>query len=101
MKSCAFQCSTCKGKFEAKAEDYVSSGYWPAQALGGFYYFSEEVLQLWNNLKYNSPGTSESKFIETLQALSLYENRVIVFLNNYTYYITIAEINYFKDRCHQ
>lgn len=76
MKSCAFLCKTCKEKTEAKAEDYVSSGYWPAKPLGGSYYFSEEVLQLWNNLKYNSPGTSESKFIETLKVITLQENRV-------------------------
>lgn len=80
MKSCAFKCMLCKVKLEAKAEDYVSSGYWPAQPLGGFYYFSEEVLRLWNNLKYNSPGTSESKFIQTLRVISLQENRVIFLL---------------------
>ena len=61
---------------KATSEEYIISGYWPGSPSGGEYLFTEDVLSHWNDLKHETPSTSEGKFVQTLEHASRRHNRV-------------------------
>lgn len=79
VHSAAFRCTACDFKREATASEYANSGFWPASAVDSNYFFREKLLSFWSKLKYNAPGTSEGKFVETLSEMSIDGDRVIYF----------------------
>lgn len=54
----------------------IRSGWMPGKPNDFRYFFSTDLLSLWFHLKHNTPGTSESKFVETLSELSTHHGRV-------------------------
>lgn len=78
MSSSAFSCNNngCGYSAEASKEDYVRSQFWPGAPENSPYLFEEEVLALWFNLRNKCPGTSLSKFLETLESMSRLGGRV-------------------------
>ena len=62
---------------ELSEEEYVKYHWWPGTPSGSMYLFAEEVLQFWFHLKHQNLGSSERKFLETLNSLSKAANRVI------------------------
>ena len=74
-----FKCVACGGSFEPLFNDFIFSGYWPGSATNTNYFFDEVLLKFWFHLRHKTPGTSEQKFVESLEEMSLESNRVCVF----------------------
>jgi len=54
----------------------VRSQFWPGAPENSPYLFDEDVLALWFHLRNKCPGTSLSKFLETLECMSRLGGRV-------------------------
>ena len=65
-----FKCSSCKAVNSATESDFVASGWWPGSPKHKSYLFSMELLIFWKHLSHKTPGTSERKFLETLNEVS-------------------------------
>ena len=76
LKNASFVCKSCKYSTDAKASDYIFSGYWPSSPGIGSYLFTEELLLTWLHTQHKAPGTSETKFIEIRQLISMEYGRV-------------------------
>lgn len=90
LKSTAFLCENaeCGIQFEARTEDYVSSGYWPGTADDkSFYLVCRNFLSLSYHLQHKSPGISYRAIIGVLSALSSWNQRV-----NYITILLLFEI---------
>jgi hypothetical protein len=55
----------------------MCSGYWPGSLSNTSYYFEDRFLQMWYHLRHKTPGTSEGKFIEAFEEISLEDDRVL------------------------
>ncbi|KAK4003721.1 hypothetical protein OUZ56_005476 [Daphnia magna] len=75
LNTTEFVCCVCKASRIASNEDYLCSGYWPSSLSNNSYFTEEDLLGMWYHLRHKTPGTSERKFIETLQEISLENNR--------------------------
>lgn len=73
-----FRCSTieCRSVQEVTASDFVASGFWPGSPTRTAYLFSTSVMLHWFHLKHKTPGTSEMKYVELLEAVSKDAGRV-------------------------
>ena len=76
LNNTEFVCSACKTSHVASNEEYLCSGYWPGSLSNNSYFIEEDLLCMWYHLRHKTPGTSERKFIETLQEISLENDRV-------------------------
>lgn len=76
LNTTQFVCSVCNASQIASNEDYLCSGYWPGSLSNNSYFIEEDLLGMWHHLRHKTPGTSERKFIETLQEISLENDRV-------------------------
>ena len=76
VQSTAFTCSRCQCSVEATSEQYINSGWWPGTIKADRHLFDEEMLLFWYHLKHTTPGTSEQKFAEAIEALSIKEDKV-------------------------
>ncbi|EFX80120.1 hypothetical protein DAPPUDRAFT_103578 [Daphnia pulex] len=66
----------CNASQIVSNEDYLCSGYWSGSLSNNSYFIEEDLLGMWHHLRHKTPGTSERKFIETLQEISLENDRV-------------------------
>ena len=69
-------CSACKTSHVASNEEYLCSEYWPGSLSNNSFFIEEDLLCMWYYLRHKTLGTSERKFIETLQEISLENDRV-------------------------
>ena len=76
VTSTQFVCSVCKKSRLATNEEYMFCGYWPGSLSHNSYFIEEDLLSLWHHLRHKTPGTSERKFVETLEEISLDNDRV-------------------------
>ena len=64
-------CTSCSSKFIGSSQKtMIMSGFWPASPLKSTTFYSMELLEFWENLSNNSPGTSLSSFIRSVEAIS-------------------------------
>ena len=54
----------------------VLSGYWPATPQIGVTYYSNDLFELWDALCSQSPGTSTTSFLKSLENISISAGRV-------------------------
>ncbi|XP_057370011.1 uncharacterized protein LOC130691120 [Daphnia carinata] len=94
LKNTEFWCSECKQSRLATNEEYMCSGYWPGSLSNCSYFFEENLLRMWHRLRHKTPGTSERKFIETLEEISLDCNRVNI-INRTLFNRARREFEYF------
>lgn len=71
-------CLECPFLRDATASDYLSAGFWPGCPSVGSYLFSDDLFIHWQHTQHKSPGSSERKFIETLEDISRQWGRVCV-----------------------
>ena len=76
VTSTQFVCSVCKKSRLATNEEYMYSGYWPGSLSHNSYFIVEDLLSFGHHLSHKTPGTSERKFVETLEEISLANDRV-------------------------
>ncbi|EFX66125.1 hypothetical protein DAPPUDRAFT_116662 [Daphnia pulex] len=76
VTSTLFVCSVCKESRLATNEEYMYSGYWPGSLSHNSYFIEEDLISFWHHLRHKTPGTSERKFVETLEEISLDNDRV-------------------------
>jgi len=76
LRRTQFLCSSCGKDREATPENYIESGYFPGTTSSISCYFSIELIEFWNILKHETPGTSERKFVKTLEIISKMRGRV-------------------------
>ena len=76
LRRTQFLCSSCGNNREATPENYIESGYFPGTTSSISCYFSIELIEFWNILKHETPGTSERKFVKTLEIISKMRGRV-------------------------
>lgn len=78
LSTAAFSCSDCHTVIEANAEQYVTSGLWPANPGQKVptYFVHTDYLRYWYFNKHETPGTSELKFLEISRHIARSENRV-------------------------
>lgn len=78
VDSCSFKCLSCSSVKEASKTDYFNIGFWSGSPEEGesSYLFSCSLLKMWYYTKHNTPGTSEMKFIETIEDISREYDRV-------------------------
>lgn len=72
-----FSCTICSFHKNADKLDYVKSSFWPGDCENPVYLFSEEVLSHFHHTQHRTPGSSESKFLETLEEASKECGRVL------------------------
>lgn len=73
-----FMCTNCNKLTKPSFQDCAASGFWPGTPEGITVLFDPKALHFWNNLRlltHHTFGTSESKFIECLSALSFQAGR--------------------------
>ena len=75
-----FVCSVCNESRLATNKEYMFSGYCPASLSDNSYFIEEDLLSFWHHLRHKKPGTSERKFVETLDKISLDNDRVNLIL---------------------
>ncbi|KAK4024213.1 hypothetical protein OUZ56_009600 [Daphnia magna] len=76
LTSTQFVCSVCKESRLATNEEYMFSGYWLGSLSHNSYFIEEDLLSFWHHLRHKTPGTSERKYVETLEEISLDNDRV-------------------------
>lgn len=76
LRSASFYCGGCNSSFEAGLDDYIYSGLWPGLPCVGRYLFDEELLFLYYQTQHLSPGTSENKFVKSLEEISTRAGRI-------------------------
>ncbi len=87
-----FRCKDCQSTRDATIEEYLCSGYWPGSISNNSYFFEEEMLKMWYHLRHKTPGTSERKFVETLEEISLDNDRVVIESKKCEYIITLQPL---------
>ncbi|KAK4024214.1 hypothetical protein OUZ56_009601 [Daphnia magna] len=75
LTSTQFVCSVCKESRLATNEEYMFSGYWLGSLSHNSYFIEEDLLSFWHHLRHKTPGTSERKYVETLEEISLDNDR--------------------------
>lgn len=90
LKSAMFYRNSCNSFVEATIEDYLAAQFWPAAASDATYFFDFDVLQLWQHLRNQCPGTSLRKFIESLEGISESAGRVSNFVLLYSVFVIIT-----------
>ena len=83
-------CTSCSNKFVGCSYMMmIMSGFWPASPVKASTFYSVELLQFWENLSNNSPGTSLSSFIRSIEGISKNAGQVTICLHYYTLVIVI------------
>ncbi|EFX63057.1 hypothetical protein DAPPUDRAFT_269147 [Daphnia pulex] len=85
---------SCSYGAELTEKDYIQSNWWPGTPSSSTYLFSEDLLQFWFHLKHQNLGSSERKFIETLNRISKASDRVDV-INRTLFNKASREYDYF------
>jgi len=66
-------CSYCENG--VTQQNMVLSGYWPATPQIGVTYYSNDLFELWDALCSQSPGTSTTSFLKSLENISISAGR--------------------------
>lgn len=80
----------CNKSRDVSNHEYLCSGYWLGSLSNNTYFFDESMLEMWYHLRHKTPGTSERKFVETLEEVSYDNDRVnwIKFEALFFFYLT-------------
>ena len=68
------ECNETLNPFEL--ENLICCGYWPGSTLNIFYFFSFDVLNLWDSFRKRLPGSSSRGFLKSLEDISVSRGRV-------------------------
>ncbi|KZS04716.1 Uncharacterized protein APZ42_032279 [Daphnia magna] len=83
ITSAAFGCKSCSCIFEAKAEDYIESGFWPASPdEDSFYLFCRDFLRQWFHLQHKSASISRAAYIGAALEASNEHHRISIFFTH-------------------
>ena len=97
-----YQCNSCGKQFSPlKMEKIITEGYWPGSPTQLNHVFSEDVFKLWDSVRKNMPGTSETAFLRSLGILSSDKGRVcrtVMFIKyiNFLKYINSYYLSYIR-----
>ncbi|XP_045026109.1 uncharacterized protein LOC123470196 isoform X1 [Daphnia magna] len=98
LTSAAFGCKGCTLIFEARAEDYIASGFWPASPEDDSYYlFCRDFLRQWFHLQHKSPSISRAAYIGAALEASDEHCRVSI-INETHFVLASAEYEYHRFR---
>ncbi|KAK4021568.1 hypothetical protein OUZ56_003482 [Daphnia magna] len=96
ITSAAFGCKSCLCIFEAKAEDYIESGFWPASPdEDSFYLFCRDFLRQWFHLQHKSASISRAANIGAALEASNEHHRISV-INETHFVMASAEFEYHR-----